>query len=169
MSKKDLITAFIKLLGFSSFFGSLISLLGTLYYIVLDEKQSFSSQLTDIGLYVIYMGVSVTLMFYGDKITNFFRLNKGYERDYIALDNLSAVDIIKVGVFLIGGMFFMENLPYTVSWLVQRFSSDVSGINMNIYDTYSLFIAGAKLVFGYLMMTNFGRIAKWFVRWNKEE
>lgn len=169
MSKKDLFTALIKLVGFSSFFGSVTSLLSIVYSLIFAEDKPFGYQTTDIGLYAIYIVIGIGLMFYGDKIVGFFHIDKGYELDYIALDNLSATDIVKIGVFFMGAMLFVDNLPYTISWIVQRFSSDVSGINMNIYDNYSFFGAIVNLVFGYVMLTNFGRIANMFVRLGKEK
>lgn len=88
-------------------------------------------------------------MVYGDKIVSIFRLNKGYERDFIALDNLVAADIVKVGVFIMGVMLFINNIPYTISWVIQRFSSDVSGINANVYDNYSFFVAIGNALLGF--------------------
>ncbi|MDM1398906.1 hypothetical protein HX049_17325 [Myroides odoratimimus] len=106
---------------------------------------------------------------YGDKIVSLFRLSKGYETDNIAVGSVTAVDIVKVGIFIIGGILIVNNLPYAISWIIQRFTVAIRNENMPTYEKYGAFRAFANLVLGFLMITNFGRIAKWFVKWSKEE
>ncbi|MDR0196162.1 MAG: hypothetical protein LBI73_13660 [Myroides sp.] len=168
MSKKDLFVALIKLIGFYTFFTYLVSLLNTVFYTIVQDEVSLSEQKIEIGYYLIFMGSSLVLMLFTEKIVGVFRLNKGYERDFIALDNMKSIDVVKVGVFIIGALYLLANIPFILVWLIQRFSTNVSGINITLYDDYSFYTAVIKMVFGYLMLTNFSRIAKWFVKWNKE-
>lgn len=168
MSKKDLFTALLKLIGFYTFFTYLISLLNTVFYTIVQEGASFSEQKIEIGYYLIFIVSALGLMLFAEKIVGIFRLNKGYERDFIALDNMKGVDIVKVGVFVLGVMLIVSNLSYVILWIIQRFATAVRNGNMLPFDIYSSFTAFANLILGFLMITNFGRIAKWFVKWNNE-
>lgn len=169
MSKKDLFTALLKLIGVYTFFTYLVSLLNTIFYTIVQDGTSLSEQKIEIGYYLIFIVCSLVLMLFAEKIVGVFRLNKGYERDFIALDNMKNVDIVKVGIFILGIILVVSNLSYVILWIIQRFATAVRNGNMLPFDIYSSFTAFANLILGFLMITNFGRIAKWFVKWNKEE
>ncbi len=169
MSKRDLFTALVKLLGFYFFLSYFLSLLSSLYYLITVKENTFGDLLSDIAQHIFLLVVFTLLMLYGDKIVSLFRLSKGYETDNIAVGSVTAVDIVKVGIFIIGGILIVNNLPYAISWIIQRFTVAIRNENMPTYEKYGAFRAFANLVLGFLMITNFGRIAKWFVKWSKEE
>ncbi len=169
MSKRDLFTALVKLLGFYFFLTYFLSLLSSLYYLITVKENTFGDLLSDISQHIFLLVVFTLLMLYGDKIVSLFRLSNGYDTDKIVVDNLTAVDIVKVGVFIIGGILIVNNLPYMITWIIQRFTVAIRNENMPTFDEYGAFRAFANLVLGFLMITNFGRIAKYFVKWNKEE
>ncbi|MVX36380.1 hypothetical protein [Myroides sp. LoEW2-1] len=124
--------------------------------------------MSDIGQHIFLLIGFTVVMLYGDKIVNLFRLGKGYESDKIEISNLTTVDIVKVGVFIIGAMLIVNNLPYMITWVIQRFTAAVRNENMPSYNQYAAFTAFANLVLGFILLTNFSRIGKWFVKWNKE-
>lgn len=169
MSKRDLFTAFVKLIGFYLFLTYFLSLLSSLYYLITVKENTFGDLLVDIGQHIFLLIVFTLLMLYGDKIVSLFRLSKGYETDNIEVGNVTAVDIVKVGIFIIGGILIVFKLPYMITWIIQRFTVAIRNENMPLYDEYGAFTAFASLVLGFLLLTNFSRIAKWFVKWNKEE
>ncbi|MEC4052072.1 hypothetical protein VSP10_04640 [Myroides odoratimimus] len=169
MSKRDLFTALVKLLGFYLFLTYFLSLLSSLYYLITVKENTFGDLLSDISQHIFLLVVFTMLMLYGDKIVSLFRLSNGYDTDKIVVDNLTAVDIVKVGIFIIGGILIVNNLPYMITWIIQRFTVAIRNENMPTFDEYGAFRAFANLVLGFLMITNFGRIAKYFVKWNKEE
>ncbi|MEK6492607.1 hypothetical protein [Myroides odoratimimus] len=169
MSKRDLFIALVKLLGFYLFLTYFLSLLSSVYYIVTIDENTFGHSLSDIGQHIFLLVVFTLLMLYGDKIVSLFCLSKGYETDNIAIGSVTAVDIVRVGIFIIGGILIVSNLPYMISWIIQRFTVAIRDENMPLYDEYGAFSAFGNLVLGFLLLTNFSRIAKWFVKWNKEE
>ncbi|MGL4584600.1 MAG: hypothetical protein ACRCVU_16660 [Flavobacterium sp.] len=169
MSKRDMFIALVKLLGFYLFLTYFLSLLSSLYYLITVKENTFGNSLSDISQHIFLLVVFTIFMLYADKIVSLFRLNKGYETDNIEVGNVTAVDIVKVGIFIIGGILIVSNLPYMITWIIQRFTVAIRNENMPLYDEYGAFRAFGNLVLGFLLLANFNRIGKWFVKWNKEE
>ena len=95
MSKRDLFTALVKLLGFYLFLTYFLSLLSSLYYLITVKENTFGDLLLDISQYIFLLVVFTLLMLYGDKIVSLFRLSNGYDTDKIVVDNLTAVDMLR--------------------------------------------------------------------------
>ncbi|EHO12477.1 hypothetical protein [Myroides odoratimimus] len=77
MSKRDLFTALVKLLGFYLFLTYFLSLLSSLYYLITVKENTFGDLLLDISQHIFLLVVFTLLMLYGDKIVSLFRLSNG--------------------------------------------------------------------------------------------
>ncbi|MDM1398902.1 hypothetical protein HX049_17305 [Myroides odoratimimus] len=65
MSKRDLFTALVKLLGFYFFLSYFLSLLSSLYYLITVKENTFGDLLSDIAQHIFLLVVFTLLMLYG--------------------------------------------------------------------------------------------------------
>ena len=47
-----------------------------------------------------------------DLIINFFKLDRGFDKNEITVNNLNSDTILKIGMVLIGGFLIVDNLGY---------------------------------------------------------
>lgn len=109
---------------------------------------------------VLIIGLFILLVFKTDKVVKMLRLDKGFDDDKIELGNLQSTDIIKVGSFIIGGLLILYNIPPFLSYLIQAFKRDMMGLGFDLVQKIDWFTTGLYIIVGYLLITNFGFVAK---------
>jgi hypothetical protein len=118
---------------------------------------------------VLIIGLFILLVFKTDKIVKMLRLDKGFDDDKIELGNLQSTDIIKAGSFIIGGLLILYNIPPFLSYLIQAFKRDMMGLGFDLVQKIDWFTTGLYIIVGYLLITNFGFVAKILNADKKEE
>ncbi|MEC4114116.1 hypothetical protein VSO92_08350 [Myroides pelagicus] len=162
-------TLFIKLTGFSTVLSSLLSLLNVGLVYLFGEQTYLKVMNIGVGQDLLFIFLGVLLMYYADKLVSVFNLSKGFIDQTIALEGITSTDVVKIGVFIMGGYLLLDNISFVITAVIQRFSASASESHISIFTNYDLVKAGLNLVLAYLMLTNFSAIAKWFVQKGTEE
>ncbi len=116
--------------------------------------------------FFLVVGISVAvglfwlLTFKADKLVDLLKLEKGLSDDRIDFGNISIEDITRIGVFVIGGMLVIENIPRVLSELYWTLRGDIVGLEFAKQDKIRLSISGLNVAVGYLLFSNADRVAK---------
>jgi len=108
---------------------------------------------------LIVAGLFWLLTFKADKLVDLLKLDKGFAEDRIELGNIKAIDIIKTGVFIIGGLMILKSIPALLSQIFWAFKGDIAGQEFTAEDKFNLTVNGLNLLLGYLLFTNYDVVA----------
>lgn len=176
MTKKDFFILMIKLFGLYSII--------TAMFFQLPQSISFAfgGFIDGIDYYsLLYLGVIlllivalfVFLIFKSHHIVRLLKLEQGFDTDNIELGNLSAREIIKIAVLVIGGFLIINNLPVFVQNTLNAFYHELQFQTTELIDKWNWFLPGANVLIGYLLITNMAFVARVIdgkkVRVDKEE
>jgi hypothetical protein len=87
-------------------------------------------------------------------------LEKGFDDDKIDLGNLNALEVIKIGCFIIGGFLFIINIPVFLSHAYIAFQNEIAWNEKTSPDQFELYISGLNVVIGFLLIRNFDVVAR---------
>jgi hypothetical protein len=168
MTKRDFLILMIKLFGLSSAVTTIFS--------VLPNNVAFSFHYIDFSV-VIWLGVvSIAtvglfwlLTFKADKLVDVLKLDKGFADERIELGDMKTDDIIKTGIFIIGGLLFIENVPGLLSQVFWAFKGEVVGLDFKAKEKFDLGISGLNVLLGFLLVTNYDRLARRLNKISEEE
>ena len=172
MSKRDLFITLIKVFGlylliatlFSGLPNSLIFFLGTM---------NLADIIFVIITFIIIIGLFYLLVYKADKISDFLKLEKGFDDTRIDFNGLKNTDIIKFVVLIIGGFLFIENIPTFFTRTIfafksavpQGFSYDDDIVKYNNIQDYIGWASSAfNLLVGYFLIKNHKRISNFLNR-----
>jgi len=169
MTKKDLFILMIKLFG-------LYWIIQVLLY-VLPQNISFAmNKINDISLVgfmllpvLIILVLFTFILFNADKIVRILKLDKGFDDDKIEFGNLNASSIIKAGIFIIGGLLLLENIPYLIKFFLIVFQKTSAHKETGTHEKFNLVVSVINVILGYLLMTNYDIIANKFGITDKTE
>ena len=162
MTKKDFFVLMIKLFGLYWIVVSLFSGL-TQNFLLLSNGIDGLSFLWFMMLVAVDVGIFAALVFYADKVAGLLKLDKGFDDDKIILGNLQTGQLIKIGVFVVGGLLFLHYLPDFLSMGYFAFRGKIAGRIFDAKDSLDLVGDGLRLLIGYWLMTRYDSIAGWFV------
>jgi len=173
MTKRDFFRIIIKIFG-------LYSLILALFYYIPSNIGFMIYEITPlilIGLCVVIFLLVLIFAFLirkTDKVIDILKLDTGFDSPRIELGNLSGLDIMKFALIVIGGFLMIDYLPEFLQYCYLAFKSKVSrnGINPvldefsygNSVDYFQWVVSGLNLLLGYILLTNYSRIAKWLTR-----
>ena len=109
---------------------------------------------------LIAVGLFWVLTFKADKLVDLLKLDKGFTDDRIELGNIKSEDIIKTGIFIIGGLLFIQHVPGLLSNIFWAFKGDIVGMEFNEKDKIALGVNGLNVLLGCLLFTNYDIIAR---------
>ena len=165
MTKRDFLILMIKLFGLSSAVTSIFS--------VLPNNVMFSFGHIDITVIIWLVVVSIVtvglfwlLTFKADKLVDLLKLDKGFTDDRIEIGNIKTEDLVKIGIFVIGGLLFIKNIPGLLSNVFWAFKGEVAGLEFTEKDKFNLAVSGLNVLLGYLLFTNYDIVAR---RLNKKK
>jgi hypothetical protein len=130
---------------------------------------SITYALEDLGLFslvwisiviAVILGLFALLIFKSDKVVSVLKLDKGFEDEKIDFGNLKSTDLIKTGIFIIGGMLFLDNIPVFLSHAYFAFKENIVGTPYPPKEKFYWAVSGINLVIGYLLLTNYHHISK---------
>ncbi|SFF43687.1 hypothetical protein [Sunxiuqinia elliptica] len=153
MTTKDFFILVIKLFG-------LYSIAVTLF-VTLPQNISFmlphlelQSTIYLILMIALVIGLFFLLIFKTPHIVRLLKLEKGFDNKQLDLGNLNTQEIVKIGIFIIGGFLIIHNLPAFISQSWSAFYTDIQSQPLNANYKSNWLISGLNVVIGYFMITN---------------
>lgn len=161
MTKRDFFILIIKLFGLYSIINSIFSVLpGSITFALSDS--GIPGIIWIILVLVVVVGLFVVLIFKSENIVNLLKLDNGFDDDRIELGKLKSSGIIKVAVFVIGGLLIIDNIPIFLSHTFFAFKNDLNGIIGNGNSGFYWAVSAIKIIIGFLLITNYKYIATIF-------
>jgi hypothetical protein len=108
----------------------------------------------------IIIGLFVLLVFKAEKIVGLLKLDKGFDDDRIELGNLTSASVIKIGSFVVGGLMILHNIPAFLGHALWAFKGEIRGIPYDRKDYFNWMVSGLNVLIGFLLVTNYGFVAK---------
>ena len=121
------------------FFRILIKIIGLYFFIqvifsVLPSQISFLGFDTDFSrkiktliyiflIILLSIGILYFLIRFPDKIIDLFRLDKGFDSNKISITNFNSINILTIGIFIIGGFLIIENITSLITSLYYEFKN----------------------------------------------
>jgi hypothetical protein len=159
MTKRDFFILLFRLFGLYSLVITLFSTIPQFWtYTSISMDGSLIVWLAT-ALCVIF-GLLILLIFYSPQIVSLLRLEKGFDDDKIDLGNLNALEVIKIGCFIIGGFLFIINIPVFLSHAYIAFQNEIAWNEKTSPDQFELYISGLNVVIGFLLIRNFDVVAR---------
>ncbi len=163
MTKRDLFRVLIKIFGFYSGIITLFSIVpgyvSTLPNDFIPMLFLFVFGMIFLSLLLVYVLILKT-----DFIIDKLKLDQGFDEDRIQFENLNNENLLKFAVLIIGGFLVLDYLPSFLNHTFQAFKTKIHSTENNIYtiNYFNWISSGINLVLGYLLLTNFKRIASYF-------
>ncbi len=107
----------------------------------------------------------VLLIFYADKITDKLKLSEKFETEEFDLGGIDTSGIVKIGCFIVGAYLIVSSASDLLYQLFSLFKQEV-GARYDIYDedryvhTPTIVVETLNIIIGYLLITNYDRVAK---------
>ena len=99
-----------------------------------------------------------------DVLINWLKLDKGFDNDIIEFKNFDLDNILKLGVFIIGGTMILDNIAVFLNQSYLAFKVHTSAvadlIGLNGYSTYHWAVSFTKIILGYILLTNYPALSK---------
>jgi hypothetical protein len=128
-----------------------------------------------LGVTTLWMVTSTLLpilMYYlifvqSDKLIKFLKIDKGFKNQQIHFGNLTSNEILKIAFIIFGLMMIVWGLPSFITNCFYAFKYSVEPQFLNDsqvlkYDYFEVTESGIYILIGYLMISNYKRIANWF-------
>lgn len=174
MTNRDFFRIIIKLFG-------LYALISAVFVYIPSSISYVFYDFEPISLLWIVGGLSLVVLIFvflirkTDRIIDLLKIDKGFDEERIEFGNFNVQNIVKLGLIIIGGSLIIEYFPKFLSYCFFAFKSQVSlkGLeSMNhsfggFRDYSNWAISVINLVLGYLLLTNFNRLALWLTRKDK--
>ena len=169
MTKRDFFIVLIKIFGLYSIISALFSALPSNIVFVI-QNIDFVGVLW-IGLVVIFViGLFLLLLYKADKISDLLKLKNGFDEERIDFGGLKSIDILKFSILIIGGILLINNISSFLSITLFAFKSSLpQGFDQaydqgvwkynSIEDYVNWAICTSNLIVGYLLISNFKRLA----------
>ena len=125
---------------------------------------------------VFSVGLFILLIRKTDIIIDWLKIDKGFDDEHIKIGNFNGLNIAKFALILIGGFMFLDFLPNFFYQTFLAFKNEISTNNLNSVDSYGNYgqvdyyqwaIAAINLIIGFIILTNYDRIALWLDKKNK--
>lgn len=168
MTKKDLFRIIIKLFGLYAAINFI-----TVYLAQLTSFAHFFKEEPLIILWVLlaillFCGFASLIIFYPNKIINWFSLNKGYDNDDASLGKTDLKSLIKIAVIITGGLFILNSFAPLLVEIAHILPSlitkgDVAEM-VNLADHRGLYTDIINLAIGYLLLANYSPIATFLTK-----
>ena len=129
----------------------------------MGESATFANKLVFLSSYVILF--AVVIFFFIIKpysLINLFRLDKDFDEEKFEL-NIDKSSILKISIIVIGGIMFVNNLPYFISEVVKYFQLRVINMGENNNVGWTIYYT-TTLIIGFLLITNSQKIVDFITK-----
>tara|TARA_R110002051_G_C8495749_1_gene463920 strand:+ start:63 stop:590 length:528 start_codon:yes stop_codon:yes gene_type:complete len=172
MSKRDFFRVIFKVFGIYSVLITVFNYVPSNISYVAYELEPFIL-LWILGATILAIGLYVLLIRKTDKILDWLKVDKGFDDERIEIGNFDGLGIVKFALIIIGGFLILDHLPTFFHNTYLAFKKEVSTNGLNALESYDgqvdysrLLISGINLILGYLLLTNYSRIANWLEKKN---
>ena len=172
MTKRDFFRIIIKLFALYSLILTVFSWIpSNLVYTVYDLE--LLPILGVLGFTLLAILIYYFLIKKTDQIIDFIKIDKGFDNPNIELGNLATDKILMLGIILIGGLLLISNLADFIQYSFNAFKNNVQKGGLNIFlndagtDYFNWTFSALNIIIGYLLLTNYDKIAKWLNRKEK--
>ena len=175
MTKRDFFRILIKLFGLYSVFTSIFYFIPLFYqYGYYDGKLS-SVLILLVSITITFLIIYI-LIFKSDSIINFFKLDKNFDDESIKIGNFNSFSISLLAILLLGGYFIIVYLSNFVFYTLLAFRAEVKPTFYEDHDILNFatktdyidwIISGVNIIIGYLLISNYRRLAKWLTKNDK--
>lgn len=167
MTKKDFFRIIIKLFGLYWLISSLFST-GQFYFLSFIPGFTLPAILMAILLFLVEIILFYLLIIKTDVLITLLHLDKGFDNDIIEFHNFDLDNIIKLGVFIIGGTMILDNIAVFLNQSYLAFKVHTSTvadlIGLNGYSTYHWAVSLTKIILGYLLLTNYPALSRFLLK-----
>lgn len=168
MTKKDLFRILIKLGGILILINSLPTILGQLAIV-----WGTSGMVISMVILTLFFTIAFTfwLIFGTDSVIQLFKLDKGYDNNEVKVDQLKAETSVSFAVLIIGGMFILHSFSPLLIELIRivkiAAGSDPVVPSLEQASYVMLIVHIAEFCAGYLLISNYSRVARFLASRNK--
>ena len=172
MTKKDFFRIIIKLFGLYALtlmiFGVIPNNIAYLGY-----DWDWPSMIWIFLLFLIPVAVYVFLLLKTDLIIKTLRLDRGFDDERIELGRFNPKSLAMLAIVLLGGYLFVTHIPDFLFYCYLAFKKEVSANGLNQFegqwmdqpmDYYWWAMSFLNLLLGYLLLTNYAKVASWLTR-----
>lgn len=161
MTKRDFFIIALKLFGLDLIVGTLFSTIPNNIIHSLNYIDLTSIMWTSL-VFVVTIGLFWLFIAKADWVVGFLNLDKGFKDDRIEFGSLNSSDIIKIGIFVIGGLVMIDFIPKFLSHTYWAFKGNIAGREFDDRDKFNLAVSGLNVLLGYLLVTNYQFVADRF-------
>ncbi len=164
MTKRDFFRLLIKIAGLYFIISAVFSTLPNNIILSVEGEADWTGILWVILTLIIVVGLFILMIYNADRIIDFLKLDKGFDDERIDFEKIETKSILKLAIFIIGGMLFIDNIP---PFLSRSYFALRSTINPNdiyhfgsLHDYIYLSTNFLNIVIGYILITNYNKISK---------
>lgn len=173
MTKKDFFRIIIKLFGLyfliKIVFGTIANHISFAMY-----SPNLAGFLWLIGASIVTVALYVLLIRKVDLLIKWLKLDEGFDDEQIIFSKLNAENLLTLGMIIIGGLLFINNIGAFLANTLMAFKSNLPGINSTSLIKFTdarqyinWIIEAINIVIGFLLLTNSKRISHRIAKNNK--
>lgn len=159
MTKKDFFIIIIKLFGLYLLIGVLFNSISISLPYILNNSDALGYFIVFIST-LIPLALFILLIFQAEKIIYLLKLDKGFDEERIDFGNLEAIHILKIAVFILGGIILVDNIPVFISQIINSLEARLHNESMSSYQKIYWIASFIKIIIGYLFVTYFDLISQ---------
>ena len=153
MTNKDFFRLMIKLFGLYQFLLLIFTFLPSNLQLLFSDFFSIGSIISIILITLFILAVYYVFVKNPDLIINFFKLDRGFDKNEITVSNLNSDTILQIGMVLIGGFLIVDNLGYFISSFITYFKISYMKENFESLKNFeALILGGVNLISGFCLI-----------------
>lgn len=153
MTNKDFFRLMIKLFGLYQFLLLIFTFLPSNLQLLFNDFFSIGSIISIILITLFILAVYYVFVKNPDLIINFFKLDRGFDKNEITVSNLNSDTILQIGMVLIGSFLVVDNLGYFISSFITYFKiSYMKETFESLKNFESLILNGINLILGFCLI-----------------
>ena len=165
MSNKDFFRILIKLFAVQSLIAAVFVLLpNSIMYVGMYGDDWLFYMTMMLGSAVVVIVLFYLLVRNPDWVLKALKLDEGFDEQTFRLGAFSPKAIIQIGLVIVGGLLFTDNLISFITNCYFAFQSDHQMLFQFEQEGHHLVTTGLTTLFGYLLFWNHSNIADWILR-----
>lgn len=153
MTNRDFFRLMIKLFGLYQFLLLIFTFLPSNLQLIFNDFFSMSSIISIVLITLFIIAVYYVFVKNPDLIINFFKLDRGFDKNEITVNNLNSDTILQIGMVLIGGFLIVDNLGYFISSFITYFKISYMKENFESLKNFeALILGGVNLISGFCLI-----------------
>ena len=153
MTNRDFFRLMIKLFGLYQFLLLIFTFLPSNLQLIFNDFFSMSSIISIVLITLFIIAVYYVFVKNPDLIINFFKLDRGFDKNEITVNNLNSNTILQIGMVLIGGFLIVDNFGYFISSFITYFKISYMKENFESLKNFeTLILGGVNLISGFCLI-----------------